>query len=76
MEIRKNYGNNGIYGRGSNFFGTSCLDPVALSLRSGKITRGHAVRFVALAQPKSLPLVGTSHVPVRYAKSWRKTLNN
>gem|GEM_PF-3995963 len=40
--VRKNYGNNGIYGRFSNFFGTSCLDPVALSLRSGRQTRGHA----------------------------------
>ena len=38
-EIRKNYSNNGIYGRVSNFFGTSCLDPAALgpsfSLRVG-----------------------------------------
>ncbi len=38
MEIRKNYGNSEIYGRVSNLFGTSCLDPAALSLCSGKIT--------------------------------------
>lgn len=50
--VRKNYGNNGIYGRVSNVFGTSCLDPIAFFLRSGKITRGYLARFVALAPPK------------------------
>ena len=40
-KVRKNYGNNGIHGRVSNFFGTSCLDRIAFSLRSGKITRGY-----------------------------------
>ena len=52
--------------------------PVALSsLRSsGRITRGHTVRFVALAQPKLLPLVATSHVPVRYTQFENLLTNN
>jgi hypothetical protein len=49
---RKNYGNNGIYGRVSNFFGTSCLDPVALSLRSGEDKMGYVALGVAPLPPK------------------------
>jgi hypothetical protein len=55
----KNYGNNGIYRRFSNFFGPSCLDHDALSLSLGAHNRGgwgwFLARFVALARPKFAP---------------------
>jgi hypothetical protein len=60
--LRKNHGNNGIYGRFSNFFGTSCLDHVALSLRSGHITGGHAASDLAGISPKLFASLTTSHV--------------
>ena len=62
INVRKNYGNNGIYGRVSNFFGTSCLDPAALSLRSGKITCGYEAPGVA-PLPRKLPSANFPYPP-------------
>jgi len=71
---RKNYGNNGIYGRVSNFFGTSCLDHAALSLRSGKITSGYGVTGLADPSPK---FALTGELPIsakRYPKLVRSPI--
>ncbi len=65
MTIRKNYGNNGIYGRVSNsaeaFGFLATLHSPYASLRSGKITGGYTASGVAPLPPKCSALPRTSY---------------
>lgn len=62
----------GMYGQAAlSLCGFAFANPchAALSLRSGRTTRGHAGRGSARPSRKLLPSVATSHVPVRYTQS-------